>query len=503
MSARAELVTAPPRRGAARDPSANGQAATSVSSLGGWHWPPPTAWRIGDAILALATLAAVVVAGNADNMPQGVEEFLAIRVTVKNVLLLAAFGWVWPGVLTLCGLYVPGRLRTGEGEWPRMAFAGVFGGALAMAFPLTSTSGLVTTWHVVAFGVVIVLAELLLRTSVRSAVRHRSRSEARQILLVGSGPLANRLYQQLLSDPVDKVSVVGFVDSHPCSAMSDTGSLHLGELSELEQILMRRVVDDVFIGLPVKSHYDEIRESLAVCARVGVRASYSGDLFGGHPDRRRVEPTAPVLSMSHPARAELLLIKRVMDVAGAAALLVLLGPAMIVIALLIKLTSTGPVLFAQDRYGYMKRKFRMYKFRTMVADAERMQAGLEERNEATGPVFKIRNDPRITRVGRFLRKSSLDELPQLWHVLVGEMSLVGPRPMATRDVGRFAEPWLMRRFSVRPGLTCLWQVGGRSNLPFERWIELDLEYIDRWSLWLDVRILLQTIPAVFRGKGAE
>jgi lipopolysaccharide/colanic/teichoic acid biosynthesis glycosyltransferase len=144
----------------------------------------------------------------------------------------------------------------------------------------------------------------------------------------------------------------------------------------------------------------------------------------------------------------------------------------------------------------------MYKFRTMVADAERLHATLEDRNEASGPIFKIRNDPRITAIGRFLRKSSLDELPQLWHVLSGEMSLVGPRPMATRDVSRFSEAWLMRRFSARPGLTCLWQIGGRSDLPFGRWIELDLEYIDSWTLWLDVKILLLTIPAVFRGRGA-
>jgi lipopolysaccharide/colanic/teichoic acid biosynthesis glycosyltransferase len=161
------------------------------------------------------------------------------------------------------------------------------------------------------------------------------------------------------------------------------------------------------------------------------------------------------------------------------------------------------VLFAQERYGYMKRRFRMQKFRTMVVEAERLQAALEQWNEAAGPVFKIRNDPRITPVGRWLRRTSLDELPQLWHVLTGEMSLVGPRPLPVRDVGHFAEPWLMRRFSMRPGLTCLWQISGRSDLGFDRWIALDLEYIDRWSLGLDFRILLLTLPAVLSGRGAE
>ncbi len=160
------------------------------------------------------------------------------------------------------------------------------------------------------------------------------------------------------------------------------------------------------------------------------------------------------------------------------------------------------MFFAQERYGYMKRRFRMLKFRTMVENAEALQIELEVQNEASGPVFKIRNDPRITPVGRFLRRSSLDELPQLWHVLTGEMSLVGPRPLPVRDVGHFEEPWLMRRFSMRPGLTCLWQISGRSDLGFDRWIALDLEYIDRWSLWLDLEILLQTVPAVLRGRGA-
>lgn len=503
MSARPDIVAAPSPRGASYDPSTNVRTTRWVPPLGGWHWQQPTAWRIADSLLVIATLAIVMVAGNLNNMPDGVEEFLAIRVTVKNAMLLAASGWVWPGVLTLCGLYLPRRLQTGDGEWPRMAFAGAIGCVLAMVFPLTSTSGLVKPWHIVTFGIVIVLAELLLRTTIRSVARHRTRSEARQILLVGSGPIATRLYRQLLSDPVDNVSVVGFVDSHPCSAIAETGSAHLGTISELEHILMRRVVDDVFIGLPIKSHYDEIRESLAVCARVGVRACYSGDMFGDQPGRRRLERAAPVLSQSQTAQGDLLLWKRAMDVVGATALIVLLAPVMLVIAVLVKLTSKGPVLFAQSRYGYMKRQFRMYKFRTMVADAERLHATLEERNEATGPVFKIRNDPRITRIGRFLRKSSLDELPQLWHVLTGEMSLVGPRPMSTRDVGRFSEPWLMRRFSVLPGLTCLWQVGGRSDLSFWRWIQLDLEYIDNWSLWLDVKILLRTIPAVCRGRGAS
>jgi lipopolysaccharide/colanic/teichoic acid biosynthesis glycosyltransferase len=160
------------------------------------------------------------------------------------------------------------------------------------------------------------------------------------------------------------------------------------------------------------------------------------------------------------------------------------------------------VFFIQERVGLNKRTFRLYKFRTMVADAEERQAEIEHLNEARGPVFKIRNDPRLTPVGKFLRKTSIDELPQLFNVLKGDMSLVGPRPLPVRDYQGFDQDWQRRRFSVRPGITCLWQINGRSSIPFEKWMELDLQYIDQWSLWMDFKILAKTIPVVLKGTGA-
>jgi lipopolysaccharide/colanic/teichoic acid biosynthesis glycosyltransferase len=178
------------------------------------------------------------------------------------------------------------------------------------------------------------------------------------------------------------------------------------------------------------------------------------------------------------------------------------GPLFLLVALAIKLDSTGPVFFVQRRCGLRGRTFPFIKFRTMYTDAEERLEELRSYNEVSGPVFKMKNDPRVTRVGRVLRKYSIDELPQLWHVLVGQMSLVGPRPPIPGEVGQY-ELNVRRRLSVRPGLTCLWQVRGRSLLSFEDWIRLDLEYIDRWSLMLDFRILLLTIPAVLRGKGAS
>jgi len=172
-------------------------------------------------------------------------------------------------------------------------------------------------------------------------------------------------------------------------------------------------------------------------------------------------------------------------------------------ALAIKITSPGgPIIFRQKRSGMNGRVFTLYKFRTMVPNAEALKASLEAKNEMDGPVFKIRNDPRVTRVGRILRKLSIDELPQLWNVLRGDMSIVGPRPPIPAEVERY-ERWQRRRLSMRPGITCIWQVSGRNNVDFKRWMEMDLEYIDNWSLALDFKILLKTIPAVLSSRGAS
>ena len=199
-----------------------------------------------------------------------------------------------------------------------------------------------------------------------------------------------------------------------------------------------------------------------------------------------------------------LLAKRLADYAGAAVLLVLLAPVFVVVALAIRLTSPGPVIFRQRRCGLNGRPFEMLKFRSMTSNAEQRQAELAVFNEMSGPVFKLSNDPRITPVGRFLRRHSLDELPQLWNVMRGEMSLVGPRPLPVEEVHRFADHAHRRRLSVMPGLTCLWQVRGRNEISdFNEWVRLDLEYIDNWSLWLDVKILLATVPVALLGRGGR
>ncbi len=193
--------------------------------------------------------------------------------------------------------------------------------------------------------------------------------------------------------------------------------------------------------------------------------------------------------------------KRTMDVLGALVGLVLCAPLWAVLAILIKLESPGPVLFCQTRLGENGRPFRFYKLRSMYLDAEKSRRVLENLNEMDGPVFKVRDDPRITRMGRFLRRYSLDETPQLFHVLLGQMTLVGPRPPLPEEVTLY-EPWQTERLSVRPGLTCIWQVSGRNEIPFERWVQMDIFYIRHQSLWFDLWLLLKTVPAVLLGRGA-
>jgi exopolysaccharide biosynthesis polyprenyl glycosylphosphotransferase len=278
----------------------------------------------------------------------------------------------------------------------------------------------------------------------------------------------------------------------------------LGSLDDLEVMLMHQPIDEVLIALPIRSRYMEIQGVIRVCERVGVRAKYLADIFEHARSSPRYEESDAMHVVDLPVAADdyRLLIKRGIDVVGALLGLVMLSPVFVVAALAVTLTSPGPVLFRQERYGFNRRRFTMYKFRSMVANAEEMQSLFEDSNEAKGPIFKIRRDPRMTRVGRFLRRASIDELPQLFNVLQGQMSLVGPRPMSVRDVHRFSEAALMRRFSVRPGITGLWQVSGRSDLDFDEWIRLDLRYIDEWSLGLDLRILARTLPAVLQGTGA-
>lgn len=252
---------------------------------------------------------------------------------------------------------------------------------------------------------------------------------------------------------------------------------------------------------------DRVQEAIEACEIEGVEAWLMADFIKTAIARPAFDTFGdrPMLVFRTTSDASWeLLAKRVMDVVGAFCALVLLSPVLLAIAAAIKLTSRGPVLFRQQRGGLHGRPFTMLKFRSMVVDAEARKVDLDARNEMQGPVFKIEDDPRVTPLGRWLRKTSLDELPQFWNVLRGQMSLVGPRPLPLYEVERFESRSQRRRLSVPPGLTCLWQISGRNEITsFEEWVRLDLAYIDEWSLWLDIKILLRTIPVVLFGLGAK
>jgi exopolysaccharide biosynthesis polyprenyl glycosylphosphotransferase len=458
-----------------------------------------------DSIAAIAAILAVLISDNLASFPQGVDSFLSARITVKNVLLLIFLATAWPVVFQLFGLYDAKRVRRLGAEASRLVAATAVGSALATVFPLTSVTGAVMFSHVPYFWLSSLALCLFVRTGRRVVDRVHLR-QARRTLIVGTGRLARRALRDLRLDRTQRYEVVGFVDDTASGrpAFDEVGDAPIGTLLQLEQILMREVIDEVVIALPIKSCYQQIQHVIGVCERAGVQAKYGADMFESavafpryhaHGDRAFV--ALQVIPDAHR-----LAVKRLIDILGATVGLILLAPLMLIIAIAVKLTSSGPVIYAHDRCGLNRRPFRMYKFRSMYADADRLQDSLEDRNEAKGPVFKIRHDPRVTPLGRLLRKSSLDELPQFVNVLLGDMSLVGPRPLPMRDIRRIVRPSDMRRCSMRPGITCLWQVQGRNKIDFEHWVNLDLEYIDNWSLGLDARILLQTVPAVVTGDGA-
>jgi exopolysaccharide biosynthesis polyprenyl glycosylphosphotransferase len=328
----------------------------------------------------------------------------------------------------------------------------------------------------------------------------------RRVLIVGSGTRAQRLAETLLRHSDWGISIVGHLDPDPTRIGNRVlESSVLGTVGDISSVLKGNVIDEVILAIP-RAMIPDVDKIAQACEEEGVKLCFMADVFDVHVARTRLVELGPIplLTLEPVAQEEWkLLVKRLMDFTLALLMVPLLLPVLGLIALAIKLDSPGPVFFVQERVGLRKRRFRMLKFRTMVTGADRLLSTLESLNEAEGPIFKIANDPRITRVGRFLRRSSLDELPQVLHVLTGEMSLVGPRPMSLRDVDLFDQGIQRKRFSVKPGLTCLWQVSGRSELPFSKWLELDLDYIEHWSLGLDLKILFKTIPAVLSRRGAK
>ena len=344
---------------------------------------------------------------------------------------------------------------------------------------------------VFAFCLVYLKEELMLLAAKSKMVQSQSR---RRFLIIGTPEETARMKKEVVARPESGVEIFAELD------------LNNTQLHNLVNLLHDHSINGVILSTR-HTNFDRAEAVVNACEIEGVEAWLVADFFKTHISSTTLDDFygRPVLVFrSAPEASWQGIIKQIMDFTGTLVGLLLVSPVMIVVAIIIKLTSRGPVFFKQMRSGLNGAPFTIYKFRTMVTNAEQLKHELAAMNEMTGPVFKITSDPRVTPIGKWLRKSSLDELPQLFNILKGEMSIVGPRPLPVDETKRINDAAHRRRLSVKPGLTCLWQVSGRSEIKeFKDWVRLDLEYIDNWSLWLDIKIILRTFPVVLWGAGAK
>jgi exopolysaccharide biosynthesis polyprenyl glycosylphosphotransferase len=460
-----------------------------------------------DGLLAAAAFVAAI------SLPVSGLEIESDASAVRLVVLAFVGTVAWPIALDRLGAYTSQRRSSLFHLLSRVGLAGALVGAViaasevALRLPVAGHFALVcSAIQVLAIGA----SRVALFTALRT-LRRRGRN-TRNVLVVGSGPRARHVDGVIDEHPEWGLRVIGFVDEgdfpfdprllKPSFARPSNPRVH--KIHEVAELFREKVIDEVVVACP-RSMLAAIAPVIAICAAVGVPVTLLSDLFGDVlPPPRLVQfGPHPALSFSvvHHGRVQAR-VKRAIDAVGAALLLALSAPVLAAAAIAIRMTSPGPILFRQQRCGLYGRRFKMLKLRTMYADSEECRSGLEQLNEMDGPVFKIRNDPRVTPAGRFLRRYSLDEIPQLWNVWRGDMSLVGPRPPIPNEVDQY-HVLQRRRLSMRPGLTGLWQVTGRNEIGFADWVRLDLEYIDNWSLALDCQILLRTLPAVLRGTGAS
>src|SRR5438067_5083383 len=377
---------------------------------------------------------------------------------------------------------------------------------IAYLMPLRQLS---RAWFVL-FGTLSALFLVLEKIVLRVIARYvRSKGlNYRTLLIVGTGRRATDLATMIEEHKYWGYKILGFVsDGHHLS--NGWGKFRVfGSVPDLKRVLehwqMPEPIDEIVFAVTRKK-LDEMKQIFLMCEELGIRTRVAMNFFSNRVARIEIEEMdgIPFLTFTTtPSNETQLAMKRLLDIGISLAILGIALPVITLVALAIKLTSPGSVFFKQARLGLNGRKFTLYKFRTMIEDAHERRGEVEHLNEMTGPVFKAKSDPRVTPVGRILRRFSLDELPQLWNVLRGDMSLVGPRPPIPEEVAEYHR-WHRRRLSMKPGLTCLWQISGRNNVDFDRWMQMDLQYIDNWSPSLDLKILLRTIPAVLSGRGAS
>ena len=414
------------------------------------------------------------------------------------VLLVSA----WVLILWLHGGYRPRARWSIRSDARLIARAIIVLAAVTFAYLYLARLPEVSRSYLIVFFASLFAATVATRAALRAAFESARRRghNRRNVLVLGTGPRGRELAAKLESHAELGLNVIGFLGD-------ETDELPvkwplLGPIEDLLSVIHERVVDEVAICLFTED-WGLIESIATTCESEGKLVRLPVPMPALSIATAHVEDLdgTPVLSLlSGPNAALALVAKRVIDVSAAALGMVLLLPLLAGIALAVYLTDGRPIFYRQERVGLQGRRFSLVKFRSMIRDADGMVDELQGQNEVNGHAFKMSSDPRVTRVGRFLRRSSLDELPQLWNVLVGEMSLVGPRPPLPREVAAY-DIWHRRRLSMKPGITGLWQIEGRNLAEFDRWVQMDLEYIDRWSPWLDIQILLRTIPAVIRAEG--
>jgi exopolysaccharide biosynthesis polyprenyl glycosylphosphotransferase len=413
---------------------------------------------------------------------------------------LLAGGWIT--ILWSQGLY---GLRQ---RWSFRGHIVAMGRALALMIVLTFAALFLFKLEDVSRAFLLValpslaLASLALRGGIYGIldVLHRHGQGTRNLLIVGSGSSAVRFADNLAGHPTLGLKIIGYVNGEP----DEPGMSwpYLGPTEKLADVLHQHVIDEIAVCLDLAA-WETIQQIVELARAEGkiVRLPLAGGILAHGNAEIETLSGVPILSLVQgPDRQLALAAKRVLDVAVASGALLISLPLALLVALAVLREDGRPVLFRQERVGLHGRRFSLVKFRTMRHGAEQMLPDLLPRNEVNGHAFKVTNDPRVTRIGRLLRRTSLDEIPQLWNVLRGEMSIVGPRPPLPAEV-QYYDAWHRRRLSMKPGITGLWQVSARREADFDRWVEKDLEYIDGWSLWLDTKIALMTVPAIFRMEG--
>lgn len=441
---------------------------------------------------------------------------LEMRFSLVNVIGALLLVSLWLLIFRSQGLYAPRISADRFGELRAVALASGVATVLFAAMGLFFQISLFSPLFFAVFWPAVIVLTLLLRRGLQSLLGrlHLGDNNRRNIVIIGTNESAWAYAKRIRSATKPAYQLLGFIDD--LVMISDSRDQHLGQLRDFSSLLETHVVDEVVVAMPIRSCSKAIQEVIDHAHERGIAVRFPmSQIFSGltRNDVWRVrqegslgadgEFSNDLVVYSGHEMGGRYLVKRVFDILFASFVLLLASPIMLLATLAIYATSGRPAIFVQDRYGYNGRVFRLFKFRTMVLNADAMQEALRARNERDGAAFKMADDPRVTPVGRFLRKTSIDELPQLFNVIRGEMSMVGPRPLPLADYKRMDNTSHRRRLSVLPGITGPWQISGRDRISFEEWMQMDLEYIDNWRLSTDLKIIFLTVPVVLLARGSK